>query len=36
MTGEWQIPAKPTWHHFGGKINWFGPRKKKRAKLESS
>jgi len=20
-----QIPAKPTWHHFGGEINWFKP-----------
>jgi hypothetical protein len=18
----------PTWHHFGGKTNWFGPKKK--------
>jgi hypothetical protein len=25
-----QIEAKPTWHHFGGKINWFGPTKEKR------
>jgi hypothetical protein len=22
---KWQIQAKPTWHHFGGKINWFRP-----------
>jgi hypothetical protein len=21
----WQIEAKPTWHYFGGKINWFKP-----------
>jgi hypothetical protein len=24
-TKKWQIEAKPTWHHFEGKINW-GPR----------
>jgi hypothetical protein len=24
-----QIKAKLTWHHFEGKINWFGPPKKK-------
>jgi hypothetical protein len=34
-----QINAKPTWHHFGGQHNWFGPqkkRKKKSSKAESS
>jgi hypothetical protein len=31
---KWQIEAKPTCHHFGGKINWF--ELKKRAKKESS
>jgi hypothetical protein len=30
MTKNWKIEAKPTWHHFGGKINWFGPLKKKK------
>jgi len=24
MTKMWQMP-KSTWHHFGGKINWFWP-----------
>jgi len=23
---------KPTWHHFGGKINWFRPPKKRAQK----
>jgi len=27
-TEEWQIEAKPTWHHFGGEINCFGPQRK--------
>jgi hypothetical protein len=30
-----KIEAKPTWHHFGVKIKWFGPqtnqKKKKKA-----
>jgi hypothetical protein len=30
---KWQIVAKPTWRHFGGQINWFGPRQ--RAQKES-
>jgi hypothetical protein len=25
-----QKVAKLKWHHFGRKINWFGPQKKKR------
>jgi hypothetical protein len=25
---NWQIEAKPTWHHFGGKVNYFGTGKK--------
>jgi hypothetical protein len=29
QTKKWQIKAKFTWHHFGGKINWFEPQKKK-------
>jgi hypothetical protein len=29
-----KIKAKLAWHHFGGKINWFQP--KKGAKMESS
>jgi hypothetical protein len=31
-TKKWQIKAKPTWHHFGEKINWFEPKKKKKKK----
>jgi len=33
-----KIEAKPTWHHFGVKINRFEPKKKrkKRAQKESS
>jgi hypothetical protein len=27
-TKKWQMQAKPTWHHFGGKINWLRPKKK--------
>jgi hypothetical protein len=23
---------KLTWHHFGGKINWFGPKKQRELK----
>ncbi len=23
------MKAEPTWHHFGGKINWFKPKAKK-------
>jgi len=26
-TKKWQIEAKLTWHQFGRKINWFGPKK---------
>jgi hypothetical protein len=29
-TKKWQIMAKPTWHHFGRKINWFTQEKKKK------
>jgi hypothetical protein len=25
---KWQIKAKPACLHFGGEINWFGPKKK--------
>jgi hypothetical protein len=25
-TKKWQIEAKPTWHYFWGKINWFRPK----------
>jgi hypothetical protein len=35
-TKIFQIEAKPTWHNFGGKINWFIPKKKKGAKKKSS
>jgi hypothetical protein len=28
-TKKWQIEAKPTWHHFGGKMNRFTPTKKR-------
>ncbi len=28
-TKKWQTKAKPTWHHFVGKINWFGAPPKK-------
>jgi hypothetical protein len=28
-TQKWIIEAKPTWHHFEGKINWFKPQIKK-------
>jgi hypothetical protein len=32
MAKKWQIEAKPTWHHFARKINWFRLQtKKKRA-----
>ncbi len=31
-TKKWQIKAKPTWHHFWGKINWFKPQQKKELK----
>jgi len=32
-----QVQKVTNWHHFGGKINWFGPpKKKKKAKKESS
>jgi hypothetical protein len=24
---KWQMQAKPTWHHYGGKINWLRPPK---------
>jgi hypothetical protein len=27
-TKRWQIEAKPTWHYFRGKINWFRPKTK--------
>jgi hypothetical protein len=27
-----KIEAKPTWHHFGVKINWFEPKKKRKKK----
>jgi hypothetical protein len=27
-TKKWQIQAKPTWHHFGEKMNWFRPQKR--------
>jgi hypothetical protein len=30
---NWPIEAKPTWHHFGGKINWFGPKKELQGEL---
>jgi hypothetical protein len=33
---KWQNEAKPTWHHFGQKINWFRPPKEKELKGESS
>jgi hypothetical protein len=29
---KWQIEAKPTWHHFGGKFNWFRPKTKTKRK----
>ncbi len=29
---KWQLQAKPTWHHFRGKINWSEPKKKKELK----
>jgi hypothetical protein len=29
-----KIEAKPTWHHFGVKINWFEPKKKRSPKGE--
>jgi hypothetical protein len=29
-TKKWQIKAKLTWHHFGGKINWFQRKEKKK------
>jgi hypothetical protein len=34
-TNKWQIKAKLTWHHFEGKINWFGPQKKLSSKESS-
>jgi hypothetical protein len=36
-TKNWLIKAKLTWHHFGGKINWFQQNKKERedGKLDS-
>jgi hypothetical protein len=26
---KWQIEAKPTWHYFEVKINWFEPKEKR-------
>jgi hypothetical protein len=31
-TKKWQMQAKPTWHHFGGKINWLRPEKNELSK----
>ncbi len=31
-----KIEAKPTWHHFGGKINWFKQLNKKKLKLKEA
>jgi hypothetical protein len=36
MTKKWQIEAKPTWHHFGERINWFIPKKRKEKEKKSS
>jgi hypothetical protein len=33
-TKKWQIEAKLTRPHFGGKINWFKPVEKKEKKEE--
>jgi len=32
---KWQIEAKPTWHHFGEKINWFRPKEMSSKPLSS-
>jgi hypothetical protein len=34
-TKKWLIEAKPIWHNFGGKINWFGPKERARMDLEN-
>jgi len=31
-TKKWQIEVKSTWHHIGGKINWFEGEKKRALK----
>ncbi len=30
-----KIKAKPTWHHFGGKINWFRPKEGRKKKTQA-